>query len=49
MKRPVMYGKIGRRVRELLNGYARAGEIVAPELGGDAGVLGAIALARGDG
>jgi fructokinase len=36
------------KLTQLLNGYVQAPEIVAPALGDDAGVLGAIALAQGN-
>jgi fructokinase len=53
MRQPGLFSRIQRKVLELLNGYIQAPEIldridcyiVPPELGGDAGVLGAIALA----
>jgi len=53
MRRADLFGRIRREVLELLNGYIQAPEIleridqyiVAPGLGGNAGVLGAIALA----
>jgi fructokinase len=55
LDRPLLLGLIRDRLRELVGGYLDtpllAGEIdrylVAPELGDDAGVLGAIALAQG--
>jgi fructokinase len=54
MQQMHLFPLIRQRVRELLNDYIQAAEtrdgidayIVAPELGGDAGVLGAIALAQ---
>ena len=45
MQRTELYPKIRSRVAELLNGYLESPEIVPPELGTRAGVLGAIALA----
>jgi fructokinase len=53
MRRADLFGRIRREVLELLNGYIQAPEIleridqyiVPPGLGGNAGVLGAIALA----
>ena len=40
-----LFPKIRVRVAELLNGYLEPPEIVPPQLGTRAGVLGAIALA----
>jgi fructokinase len=53
-EQPALVPMVRRRVRDLLGGYLRApwlledvdAYIVRPELGGRAGVLGAIALAR---
>lgn len=53
MDRPSLLGSVRRRLAELLGGYLDrpqldadlSGYVVAPELGDDAGVLGAIALA----
>ena len=45
MQREELFPKIRVRVAELLNGYLESPEIVPPELGTRAGVLGAIALA----
>ncbi len=45
MQREELFPKIRLRVGELLNGYLESPEIVPPELGTRAGVLGAIALA----
>jgi len=39
------YATLSEQLRRLLNGYVEAPEVVAPALGEDAGVLGAIALA----
>jgi fructokinase len=47
MQRAELFPKIRGRVAELLNGYLKSPEIVPPELGARAGVLGAIALAAG--
>ena len=44
MRHAGLLGMIGREVRCLLNGYLEPPEIVAPGLGGNAGVLGAMAL-----
>jgi fructokinase len=44
MKQEGMLPKIRARVDELINGYLQAPPIVAPELGGRAGILGSIAL-----
>jgi len=46
MQRPELFPAMRLGVAELLNGYASAPDIVAPELGVRAGVLGAIALAE---
>jgi fructokinase len=54
MEQPQLLPKVRTRVQALLNGYVQAPQItqnideyiVAPQLGGRAGVLGAIALAR---
>ena len=46
MQRGELFPKVRERVRELLNGYLEAPDIVAAELGRKAGVLGAIALAE---
>ena len=46
MGRSELLSKVRNRVADLLNGYLEPPEIVAPELGVRAGVLGAIALAR---
>jgi fructokinase len=40
---------VRRKLKEMLNGYVQAPEIVAPALGDNAGVLGAIALAQQNG
>jgi fructokinase len=45
MQRQELFPKLRLRVAELLNGYLEPPEIVSPELGTRAGVLGAIALA----
>jgi fructokinase len=45
MQREELFPKIRKRVGELLNAYLESPEIVPPELGTRAGVLGAIALA----
>src|SRR5277367_3979639 len=45
MRREELFPKIRTRVADLLNGYLEPPEIVPPELGVRAGVLGAIALA----
>jgi fructokinase len=45
MKR-VGFDAVRAQVRQMMNGYMEVPEIVPPELGNDAGVLGAIALAR---
>jgi len=45
MQREELFPKIRLRVGELLNGYLESPEIVPPQLGTRAGVLGAIALA----
>jgi fructokinase len=45
MQRGELFPKIRARVPELLNGYLECPEIVPPQLGTRAGVLGAIALA----
>ena len=45
MRRTDLFGLIRTKVDALLNGYLQAPEIVPPELGERAGVLGAIALA----
>jgi len=47
MQRAELFAKLRHRVGELLNGYLQPPEIVPPELGTRAGVLGAIALANG--
>ncbi|MGI8989606.1 MAG: ROK family protein [Bryobacteraceae bacterium] len=46
MRRETMLPSIRRNVDALLNGYLKAPEIVLPQLGNDAGVGGAIALAE---
>jgi fructokinase len=46
MGREELFPKIRARVAELLNGYMEPPDLVAPELGPRAGVLGAIALAN---
>ena len=46
MRRAQLYPMIREKVAALLNGYVDAPEIVRPELGSRAGVLGAIALAQ---
>jgi fructokinase len=46
MQRQELFPKIRSRVDELLNGYLEPPEIVPPELGSRAGVLGALALAN---
>jgi fructokinase len=54
MEQPQLLPEVRRRVQALLNGYVQSPQIiqnideyiVAPHLGGRAGVLGAIALAR---
>ena len=53
MRQPGLFPLVRRQTLELLNGYIRAGDVidridqyvVPPELGDNAGVLGAIALA----
>ena len=45
MQREELFPRIRMRVAELLNGYLETPEIVPPELGVRAGVLGALALA----
>jgi fructokinase len=45
MQRAELFPKLRVRVAELLNGYLEPPEIVPPQLGTRAGVLGAIALA----
>ena len=40
---------VRRKLKEMLNGYVQAPKIVAPALGDNAGVLGAIALAQQNG
>ncbi len=47
MQREELFPKVRTRVGELLNGYLEPPEIVPPELGVRAGVLGALALAAG--
>ena len=47
MRRTKLYPMIREKLAAVLNGYIEAPEIVAPELGARAGVLGAIALAMG--
>jgi fructokinase len=47
MQREELFPRIRVRVAELLNGYLEPPEIVPPELGVRAGVLGALALAAG--
>ena len=49
MRRAELLPMIRREVRCLLNGYLEPPEIVAPGLGGNAGVLGAMALGEGAG
>lgn len=46
MRRETMLPAIRRNVDALLNGYLKTPEIVLPQLGNDAGVAGAIALAQ---
>jgi fructokinase len=46
MQRQQLVAKLSVRVAQLLNGYLEPPEIVPPELGARAGVLGAIALAE---
>jgi fructokinase len=46
MQRQELFAKLRVRVAQLLNGYLEPPEIVPPELGTRAGVLGAIALAE---
>jgi fructokinase len=46
MRRRDLLPQVRRKLTELLNGYVQAPEIVPPALGGNAGVLGAIALAQ---
>ena len=46
MRRNELYPMVRSKLKDLLNGYVDAPEIVAPELGARAGVLGAIALAQ---
>ena len=46
MRRAHLFPLIGSKVKALLNGYLDAPEIVPPELGSRAGVLGALALAQ---
>ena len=46
MHREELFPMIQERLRDLLNGYAPAPEVVPPKLGGDAGVLGALLLAQ---
>ena len=45
MQREELFGKVRGRVEQLLNGYLQPPDIVPPELGARAGVLGSIALA----
>jgi fructokinase len=45
MRQAHLFPRIRAKVLALLNGYIQAPDIVPPVLGGDAGVLGAIALA----
>ncbi len=45
MRRTALFDAIRGNVAKLMNGYVAVPEIVPPALGGDAGVLGAIALA----
>jgi fructokinase len=47
MQRTELFPKVRGRVGELLNGYLQPPEMVPPELGTRAGVLGALALANG--
>lgn len=47
MRRTHLFPLIRTRLAELLAGYMPLPEVLAPELGAQAGVLGAIALARG--
>lgn len=47
MRQAGLLERVGNEVRCLLNGYLDPPAVVAPELGGNAGVLGAIALAEG--
>jgi fructokinase len=49
MRRRELFPLVGRKLNEMLNGYVQAPEIVAPALGDNAGVLGAIALAQQNG
>ena len=44
MKHATLFPALRTRVSALLNGYVPIPEIVPPELGDDAGVLGAVAL-----
>jgi fructokinase len=46
MRRAELYGMVRAKVTTLLNGYIEPPEIVPPQLGTRAGVLGAIALAQ---
>ncbi|MDQ6705021.1 MAG: ROK family protein [Acidobacteriota bacterium] len=46
MRRAAIFGAIRNKVKRLLNRYLVAPEIVPPALGNDAGILGAIALAK---
>jgi fructokinase len=46
MQQPTLLSRVRRRVTELLGGYVRAPEVLAPALGDQAGVIGALALAR---
>ena len=55
MRQPGLFSLVRRHTLELLNGYIRVSEVidridqyvVPPELGDNAGILGAIALALG--
>ncbi len=46
MRRSAMFGSIRTKVKRLLNRYVTAPDIVPPGLGDNAGILGAIALAK---
>lgn len=46
MRREHLFPRIRKRVIELLSGYVQTPEIIAPKLGADAGILGAISLVK---
>jgi fructokinase len=46
MHQPILLPLVRRKLTEMLNGYVKTPDIVAPALGSNAGVLGAIALAQ---